>query len=111
MFAGQHVGIPTASIAPAYSLVSTDFAKLKHVMKILKPGMVFVSSGQKYRRALETAIDPDIEIVFAEEGVTGPSSTLFDDLLSVTPTDAVDAAHAAIKPDDVAKFLFSSGST
>src|SRR5690349_1390686 len=30
MFAGQHVGVPTASIASAYSLVSTDFAKLKH---------------------------------------------------------------------------------
>src|ERR1700689_2346443 len=69
MFAGQHVGVPTASIAPAYSLVSTDFAKLKHVMKILRPGMVFVSSSQKYRRALDAAIDSDIEIVFAEEGV------------------------------------------
>ena len=67
MFAGQHVGIPTASIAPAYSLISTDFAKLKHVMKILKPGMVFVSSGQKYRRALEAAVGPEIEIVFAEK--------------------------------------------
>jgi len=111
MFAGQHVGVPTASIAPAYSLVSTDFAKLKHVMKILRPGMVFVSSGQKYRRALEATVDPDIEIVFAEEGIAGRKSTPFDDLSSVTPTAAVDAAYAAIKPDDVAKFLFSSGST
>ena len=111
MFAGQHVGIPTASIAPAYSLVSTDFAKLKHVMKILRPGMVFVSSSQKYRRALDAAVDSDIEIVFAEEGVVGRNSTSFDDLCGVTPTEAVDAAYAAIKPDDVAKFLFSSGST
>jgi feruloyl-CoA synthase len=111
MFAGQHVGIPTASIAPAYSLVSTDFAKLKHVMKILRPGMVFVSSGARYRRALEAAVDPDIEIVFAEEGIPGRRSTPFDDIAGVKPTGAVDAAHAAIKPDDVAKFLFSSGST
>jgi len=111
MFAGQHVGIPTASIAPAYSLISTDFAKLKHVMKILKPGMVFVSSGQKYRRALEATVEPDIEIVFAEEAVTGRNSASFDELSNVTPTEAVDSAYAAIRPDDVAKFLFSSGST
>jgi feruloyl-CoA synthase len=111
MFAGQHVGIPTASIAPAYSLVSTDFAKLKHVMKTLRPGMVFVSNGAQYRRALEAVVDPDIEIVFAEEGIPGRRSTSVHELCSVTPTGTVDLAHAAIKPDDVAKFLFSSGST
>lgn len=111
MFAGQHAGIPTASIAPAYSLVSTDFAKLKHVMKILRPGMVFVSNGAQYRRALEAVVDPDIEIVFAEDDIPGRRSTPFDELCNVTPTRGVDAAHAAIQPDDVAKFLFSSGST
>ena len=111
MFAGQHVGVPTASIAPAYSLVSTDFAKLNHVMKILRPGMVFVSSGERYRRALETAVDPDIEVVFTEERISGRRSAWFDNLAATIPTAAVGAAHAAIRPDDVAKFIFSSGST
>jgi len=111
MFAGQHVGIPTASIAPAYSLVSTDFAKLKHVMKILRPGMVFVSSGQKYRRALDAAVDPDIELVFADTPISGRKSISFDELAATPATSAVDVAHAAIKRDDVAKFIFSSGST
>ncbi len=111
MFAGQHVGVPTASIAPAYSLVSTDFAKLRHVMKILRPGMVFVASGEHYRRALESSVDPDTEVVFTEERISGRKSAWFDDLAATIPTAAVDAAHAAIGPDDVAKFLFSSGST
>jgi feruloyl-CoA synthase len=111
MFAGQHVGVPTSSIATAYSLVSTDFAKLKHVMKILRPGLVFVSNGQTYRRALDAAVDEDIEIVFTEERISRRRSISFDEISSVTPTEAVDAAHAAIVPDDVAKFLFSSGST
>ena len=111
MFAGQHVGVPTSSIATAYSLVSTDFAKLQHVMNILRPGLVFVSSGQKYRRALDCALGEDIEIVFAEESIPRRSSSSFDEISSVTPTEAVDAAHAAIVPDDIAKFLFSSGST
>jgi len=111
MVAGQHVGVPTASIAPPYSLVSTDFAKLKHVMKILTPGMVFVSHGHRYRRAMEAAVDPEIEVIWGESAVPGRRTVSFDDLARRNPTSAVDAAHAAIQPDDIAKFLFSSGST
>jgi feruloyl-CoA synthase len=111
MFAGQHVGIPTASIAPAYSLLSTDFAKLKHVMRTITPGLVFVSNTGAYRRALEAVLDPATEIVFARGPSPSGNATLFDDLAATVPTAAVDRAHAAIAPDDIAKFLFSSGST
>jgi feruloyl-CoA synthase len=111
MLAGQHVGVPTASIAPAYSLISTDFAKLRHVMKILRPGLIFVADAEQYRRALGAAIDPAIEIVCVEKPIGAPEMTLFDEIAATSATSAVDAAHAAIEPDDVAKFLFSSGST
>jgi len=110
MLAGQHVGVPTASIAPPYSLISTDFAKLRHVMKVLTPGMVFVANADRYRRAIDAAIDPEIEIVFAEGSISGRNATPFDNLASTHPTSRVDKAHAAIQPDDIAKFLFSSGS-
>ena len=106
MFAGQHVGVPTASIAPAYSLISTDFAKLRHVMKILRPGMVFVSNAEQFRRALEAAVDPGVEIVYAEAPIAGRRMTPFEELAATPATSAVDSAHAAIKRDDVAKFLF-----
>ncbi|HXW63230.1 MAG TPA: feruloyl-CoA synthase [Candidatus Acidoferrales bacterium] len=111
MFAGLHVGVPTASIAPPYSLVSTDFAKLRHVMKILTPGMVFASNGDRYRRAIEATVDPGMEVVFREQTIPGRRVTSFDALAATRPTSAVDQAHAAIRPDDIAKFLFSSGST
>ncbi len=111
MLAGQHVGIPTASIAPPYSLISKDFAKLRHVMKILEPGLIFVAHGEHYRRALDAAVDRDIEVAFTDGTLSGRRAIPFDDLAATTPAAAVDAAHAAIQPDDVAKFLFSSGST
>jgi feruloyl-CoA synthase len=111
MFAGQHVGVPTASIAPPYSLVSRDFAKLRHVMKILTPGMVFASDGERYRQAIEATVDPQVEVVFQERAIPRPRAISFRDLAGGNPTSAVDRAHAAIQPDDIAKFLFSSGST
>src|SRR3984885_7421583 len=66
MLAGQHVGVPTASIAPAYSLVSKDFAKLRHVMRTLTPGMVFTASAAQYRLAIEAAVPRDVELVSTE---------------------------------------------
>jgi feruloyl-CoA synthase len=111
MFAGQHVGVPTASIAPPYSLISKDFAKLRHVMKTIEPRLIFVSDGQHYRRALDAVVDPDLEVVFAENPLSDRNAISFDDLAATTATRGVDLAHAAVQPDDVAKFLFSSGST
>jgi feruloyl-CoA synthase len=111
MFAGQHVGVPTASIAPPYCLLSTDFAKLKHVMRTITPGLVFVANAEPYRRALEAAVDPAAEIVFAHGPSPDGNAISFEDLAATVPTAAVDKAYAAIAPDDIAKFLFSSGST
>lgn len=111
MLAGQHVGVPTASIAPAYALVSADFGKLRHVMSVLTPGAVFVASGSRYRRALEAVVGRNTEIIFGADRIDWRHATPFDTLAATQPTAAVDAANAAIQPDDIAKFLFSSGST
>ena len=111
MLAGQHVGVPTASIAPAYALVSADFGKLRHVMSVLTPGAVFVASGSRYRRALEAVVDRDTEIIFGADAIDWQRATSFETLAATAPTAAVDVAHAAIRSDDIAKFLFSSGST
>jgi feruloyl-CoA synthase len=111
VLAGLHVGVPTASIAPAYSLVSTDFQKLKHVVKTLSPGLVFVSNGPRYHRALQATLTAETEVTFAEGRVSDRNAIPFGDLAATTPTAAVDTAHAAIGADDIAKFLFSSGST
>src|ERR1700747_2602576 len=67
MLAGQHAGIPTAHLSPVYSLVSKDLAQLRHCVGLLTPGMVFVSNGEKYRRAIEAALS-------GEGGVVGASS-------------------------------------
>jgi feruloyl-CoA synthase len=100
--AAQHVGVPFAPISPAYSLLSTDYTSLKHVIRLLSPGLVFVNDARRFERALQAAVPSDVEVV------TSADVKL---LLETTPTDAVDRRHAAIAPDGVAKILFTSGST
>ena len=61
-FAAQHVGIPYAPISPAYSLVSKDFGKLREIVDLMTPGLVFAASGSAYRAAIEAAVTPTTEI-------------------------------------------------
>jgi feruloyl-CoA synthase len=109
--AAQYVGVPSAAISPAYALVSTDHAKLKHVLGLLKPGLVFAADGARYAAAINAAVPADVEVVVTANPAPGRAATPFDTLLKTPATDAVDRAHAAVTPDTVAKFLFTSGST
>jgi feruloyl-CoA synthase len=111
MLAGQYVGVPTAHLSPVYSLISRDFAQLKHTLKLLTPGLIFVSDGERYRRAIETTVGEDVELVVARCPLKARKTTMFAELAATTATSAIDAAHNQIDPDHVAKFLFTSGST
>jgi feruloyl-CoA synthase len=109
--AAMTVGVPYAPISVPYSLMSSDFGKLKSIMADLTPGLVFVGDGRTFARAIEAAAPAGVEIAVTANPVPGRAATAFADLLAATPTDAVDAANAKIGPDTVAKILFTSGST
>src|SRR6266851_4660365 len=61
--AAMYVGIPYAPISPAYALISNDFSKLKYIIDLLTPGLVFTADGDPYRRAIEAVVPPGIEVI------------------------------------------------
>ncbi len=67
--AAMHVGVPVASISPAYSLVSRDFDKLKRMVALLDPGAIYVSNERQFSSALG-AIAPlhQAVIIVASDG-------------------------------------------
>jgi feruloyl-CoA synthase len=105
------VGIPYAPVSPAYSLVSSDFGKLRHITGLLTPGMVYASDGAKFAPAIEATFARDIPLVIRTNPLAGHTVRLFDELIETPVGPAVAAAHDAITPDTVAKVLFTSGST
>ena len=106
-----YAGIPYAPISPAYSLISTDFGKLRFILDLITPGLVFACDGAAYGRAIAAVVPPDTELVVTRNPPAARPVTAFDDLLTSADEAAVDAAHAAVGPDTIAKFLFTSGST
>ena len=107
----QYVGVPYAPVSPAYSLVSQDFDKLRHVMDTLTPGLVFASDGERFIKAVRGTVPDNVELVVTQGQPDSRPSTLFAELENTEPTPAVDAAQADTGPDTIAKFLFTSGST
>ena len=107
-------GVPFVPTSPAYSLISQDYDKLRHVLKTVTPGMVFAADAARYGKAIAAAVEPSIEVVVTdgvEENLDGRQVTPFDALTATAATAAVDAAMQATGPDTIAKFLFTSGST
>ncbi len=109
--AAMMIGVPYAPISVPYSLISSDFGKLKAIIEILTPGLVFAADGKPFARALEATVPRDVEIAITANPQAERPATLFADLLTAKPTAAVEAAHAKVDPDTVAKILFTSGST
>jgi feruloyl-CoA synthase len=110
-YAAMLVGVPHAPLSPAYSLVSKDFAKLKHIVGLIEPGMVYASDGAAFGPAIAATIDPATPLIVRRNPPADRSARLFDALAATVATPAVAAANAAVTPDTIAKFLFTSGST
>jgi len=92
----MHAGVPVAPISPAYSLMSKDFAKLKAIFELLRPGLVWTGDTQKFAPAL---------------AAVGAQATPLAELLDADAAARIDEAFARVGPDTVAKILFTSGST
>jgi feruloyl-CoA synthase len=110
-FGALYAGIPFCPVSPAYSLVSKDYGKLAFLMKLLTPGLVFADDATKFAGALGAHVPGQAEIVASQGAVPGRGVTMLADLLATPPHPALDAAHEAIGPDTIAKFLLTSGST
>lgn len=104
-------GVPVAPISPAYSLISSDHAKLRHCAAVVRPKVVFAQSGAMFERAFQTLREVDPGLVFVTADGEGEGAVPLSDLLATEPTAAVEAAREALGHATVAKYLFTSGST
>jgi feruloyl-CoA synthase len=102
-------GVPVMPISVAYSLMSSDHARIKAIAELTRPGLVFADDAGAFGRALDAlaAQVPQALIARGErDGALGLA-----ELSARTPGAAVERAYREVGPDTTAKLLFTSGST
>ena len=106
--AAMHVGRPACTVSSAYCRLTKDYGKIRAILDTLDPALVYASDASVYGPAVE-AWGGKAPVVYGTGARTGAHA--FSLLLEPAETDAVMHAFAAIRPDDHAKYLLTSGST
>ena len=109
--AGLCSGIPVSPISVAYSLMSSDYAKLKHCFELVSPGLIYVEDGVIFEKALENLPLDNISVVCSRNPSSKYKMELFKDVLSTSIEINLSELYSSVKPEYVAKYLFTSGST
>jgi feruloyl-CoA synthase len=115
------VGVPYCSVSTAYSLMSQDYEKLRHVLGTVTPGLVYASDWAKYGKAIEAVVESGMEVatnslaacasIQRANGQKDLKFTAFEALTQTPVTAQVAQATRATHGDTIVKFLFTSGST
>ena len=97
--AAMHVGRPVCTVSSAYCRLTKEYSKISGILDTLDPAVVYASDAKVYGPAV-TAWNGKARVAFGLSALD-----------SGEETPAVMQAFAAIRPDDHAKYLLTSGST
>ena len=110
MLGAMKAQVPIAPVSVAYSLMSGDHSKLKHVFETTKPKMIFAEQGPMYARALAALPLDGVDVVTVMP-IPDRATTAYEDLIKTNVSGDVAASVDKVNHDTVAKYLFTSGST
>ncbi|MFC0241371.1 feruloyl-CoA synthase [Rhodopseudomonas telluris] len=111
MFGALYAGVAMCPVSPPYSLVSKDFGKLRYIVGLLTPGLIFADDVTPFAPAILATVPADVEIAATRGAVEGREVTSLAALLATPEHPELAAKHDAIGHDTIAKFLLTSGST
>jgi len=104
-------GCPVAPVSKAYSTLSSDFAKLKHVFNLVEPKAIWADDLAPYAKGLAALNLDGVMLFHSVKGAEGFVSEPMSELLAAPGGAVGEAAYAKLNFDTVAKYLFTSGST
>lgn len=108
--AALHVGIPVSTVSVAYARnTAGGCAKLKAIVEVLDPALIFVNDGDAYCRAIEL-VAPRCPVV-AARNAQEIADGLALPLLYKAQSPAVMQAFLRLDGDTPARYLLTSGST
>ena len=110
MYGAMWAGSPVVPVTPAYALLSKDLSRLKYIDQLTQPKIVYVDDGEQYQRGIDGMEIDDRLVLYRINQPKGCRSLALTDF-GRTPTDETDTAYERLRPQNVAKYMLTSGST
>ena len=108
---GMAAGVPACPVSSNYGLMDSNLARLRHVVQLTRPGVVFVEQARPFARALEQVDFGDATILTATPEDAPRGAVSLADVLATPVTNAVAQRIATLRGDDHAAYMLTSGST
>ncbi len=103
--------IPACPVSTNYGLMGGDFGRLRHVIQLIRPAVVFAEQAILYKRALETLNLGDALVITDEPHILDRPAVAFSEVLATQVTSAVSNSIATLSPDEHSLYMLTSGST
>jgi len=108
-FAAWAIGLPVCPVSVSYAALGGDFGRLRHVIAKTNPAVIFAADGALLAPALHALKVEGVTLISDKEGVAG--WTPMAELLESSVSDEVIAEIARRRPQDLALYMLTSGST
>ena len=94
-FGAMAARVPGCPVSVNYSLMPGDFGRLRHVVSLVKPAVVFAEKAATFRRALETLDFGDATLVTDDPAVLARPAVAWSEVLATVPGAGVGPAACA----------------
>ncbi len=110
MYGAMWAGSPVVPVTPAYALLSKDLSRLKYIDNLTQPKIIYVDDGEHYQRGIDGIKIGDRLVLYR---INKPKNcrSLNVDEFGEEPTVEVEKAYQRLRPETVAKYMLTSGST
>ncbi|MBL8651786.1 MAG: AMP-binding protein [Sphingopyxis sp.] len=107
----QRSGAAIAPVSVAYSLMSKDHAQLRQCVSVVGAKVVIVDDAARYASALRALAPLGVTFVAASGRAEGLEIVSWAEVIATVPRHDVTERMDAIRPDQIARIVYTSGST
>ena len=111
LFGALAAGVPTAPVSAHYALLGGDLGRLNHVIRSLKPSILLVEDARMAAAAIDALDLGDAMVLTATPEALTRASLPLTEVMATRPGPGVAASIEGLRPDQVAQFMMTSGST
>lgn len=111
MFGAIAAGIPICSVSVNYALLATGFDRLRHIVDLVRPAVVFAEQGAPFAPAIAAVAPSDAIVVSAEPAELGHPAIDQAAVLAAPDVAGIGERIEALDPAAPARYLLTSGST